>query len=120
MIRFFLSLLGVSVVLGVLMLVGEKQAWWAAPPFWIGILFFNTFLTSLIGLRLFKIRATKPEVFVHFYLASIVFKMVFGLGLLFLLVWKYPEHIRSHAIIFIVSYLLFTSFEVIFLVKRSG
>lgn len=90
------------------------------PSLWKEIIFFLFFITLIITNYLFKLRQKQPQAFVQFYLLSITLKMVVGLGFVFLLIWKAPTEVRGNVGLFIISYLLFTGLEVIFLMRKPS
>lgn len=103
--------------MGALVFLGSRQAWWPLPAFWMEILSFIFFITLVIGYNLMRLRKKQPDVFVQFYLLSIALKMVAGLAFIFFLVIDSPHEALGSAALFIISYILFTVLEVLFLVR---
>ncbi len=120
MLRFLIGLSLAAVFLVLILWGGAFLNWWLFPSFWKEIVFFLFFITLILTNYLFKLRKKQPQVFVQFYLLSITLKMVAGLGFVFLLVWKAPTEVRGNVGLFIISYVLFTGLEVIFLMRQAG
>lgn len=100
-------------------LAGQQWMGWAMPELWMEIIVFNAFITGFIGYRLARVKAKQPQVFVQFYLLSIIIKMVAALAFLFVIVYRRPDTIKENAILFLTAYLTFTFVEVVFLVNRK-
>lgn len=121
MLRFIISLIVGTVLVGLTLWIGALLSWWLYPSFWKEILFFLFFITLIVTNYLFKLRQNQPQVFVQLYLLSITIKIVAGLGFVFLLIWKVPAtELRANVGLFIISYLLFTGLEVNFLVRKPS
>ena len=120
MLRFFISILIVTLFLALITWTGSQQGLWILPTYWIEILFFVAFITLVIYYNLNKLRSSQPEALTQFYLLSIVLKMIGGLALIFFIVWDDPSAAIGNVTLFIVSYLILTFLEVYFLVSRSG
>jgi hypothetical protein len=117
----FLIRLSLGTVLFVLALWGGSLlSWWSFPSLWKEIVFFLFFITLIITNYLLKLRKKQPQAFVQFYLLSIILKMVAGIGFVLLLIWKAPAEVRGNVGLFIISYLLFTGLEVIFLIRNTS
>lgn len=119
MIRYFSSLLALFLAVGALAVLGSRQAWWPLPAFWMEILLFIFFITLVLGYNLMRLRDKQPHVFVQFYLLSIALKMVAGLAFIFFLVIDSPNEAIGSTALFVISYILFTVLEVLFLVRRD-
>ncbi|MBL7861144.1 MAG: hypothetical protein JNJ65_08275 [Cyclobacteriaceae bacterium] len=120
MIRYLSSMLALFVAVATFVFLGSRQAWWPLPAFWMEILLFILFITLVIGYNLLRLRKKQPDVFVQFYLLSIALKMGAGLAFIFFLVIDSPNEAFGSAALFIISYILFTVLEVLFLVRRDG
>ncbi|MBL7872818.1 MAG: hypothetical protein JNM78_14470 [Cyclobacteriaceae bacterium] len=120
MLRFLISLSISTVLLLFILYAGNFFEWWFIPSFWKEIVFFLFFITLIITNYLFKVRQKQPQVFVLFYLLSISLKMIAGLGFVFFLIWETPTEVRANVSLFILSYLLFTGLEVIFLMTDAN
>lgn len=120
MLRFLISLSLGTILLIFTLWGGTYLDWWFFPSFWKEIVFFLFFITLIITNYLFKLRKKQPQAFVQFYLFSITLKIVAGLGFVFLLIWKAPAEVRGNVGLFIISYLLFTGLEVIFLMSKGN
>jgi hypothetical protein len=99
---------------------GTLLDWWLFPSLWMEIVFFLFFITLILTNYLFNLRQKQPQVFVQFYLLSITIKIIAGLGFVFLLIWKAPSEVRGNVGLFIISYLIFTGLEVIFLMRKAN
>ncbi|HRG11050.1 MAG TPA: hypothetical protein PLJ08_20930, partial [Cyclobacteriaceae bacterium] len=73
----------------------------------------------IIGVNLLRIRKSQPQIFVQFYLLSIALKMLAGLAFIFFLIWDNPVQAASTAALFLITYILFTVAEVVYLVRTS-
>jgi hypothetical protein len=98
---------------------GTFLDWWLLPSYWKETVFFLFFITLILTNYLFKLRQKQPQVFVQFYLLSITLKMIAGLGFVFLLIWKVPSEVFENVGLFIISYLIFTGLEVVFLMRKA-
>jgi len=119
LLRFLLSLLALASVLALVTWAGSEWNWWALPLFWKEIIFFVFFITIVIGYNLIALRQKQAQVFTQFYLLSISLKLVAGLAFVFFIIWKAPAEAKGSAALFIVSYLVFTFLEVVFLVRKE-
>lgn len=117
--RFLIASILTTLFLAAVTYMGEQFGWWLPPTYLAEILFFILFMTVLIFTYLNKLRNRQPELFSQFYLFSIVLKMLGGLALITFIVWDYPEVATGNVVLFIVSYLVLTLLEVIFLMKKS-
>lgn len=118
MLRFLMAIIALFVVLVAAMLVGT-QLGWPMPQFWTEILTFLFVITMVIGYNLMKLQKKQPQIFIQFYLLSIVLKMVAGLAFLFFLIEDTPAETMGNGALFILSYILFTGVEVLFLVRKQ-
>jgi hypothetical protein len=64
-------------------------------------------------------RSKQASAFVQFYLLSITLKMAAGLAFIVFIILKVPGDAMGSASLFILSYLLFTLVEVVFLVRKD-
>jgi hypothetical protein len=119
LLRFIISVFMATILLALITWTGFKQGAWILPTYWIEILFFVLFITLVIYYNLNKLRSKQPDVFTQFYLLSIVLKMLGGLSLIFFIVWDDPPSAAGNITLFILSYLILTFLEVLFLVRRS-
>ena len=80
-------------------------------------------LTSLTSLLAYIVVYTSldknPKMFMSYLFGGIFIKMMTGLTAILLVTWKAKEMAIPFAITFLLSYLVFTSMEVIFLLKKS-
>jgi len=119
LLRFLLSLLTGAILLALVTWAGSEWGWWILPLFWKEIIFFVFLITVVIGYNLITIRRKQAQAFVQFYLLSISLKMVAGLAFVFFIIWKTPAEAKGSAALFIVSYLVFTFLEVVFLMRKE-
>lgn len=120
MSRFLFIVFCLTVLLALACQAGQQWAGWKLPELWAEIILFNAFITGFIGYRLARVKDKQPQVFVQFYLISIIVKMVAALAFLGVIVYKRPETIQQNAILFMIAYLAFTFVEVVFLVRRNA
>jgi hypothetical protein len=119
-LRFLINLSLGTVLLVLALWGGTLLDWWLFPSLWMEIVFFLFFITLILTNYLFNLRQKQPQVFVQFYLLSITIKIIAGLGFVFLLIWKAPSEVRGNVGLFIISYLIFTGLEVIFLMRKAN
>jgi hypothetical protein len=119
-LRFLINLSLGTVLLVLTLWGGTLLDWWLFPSLWMEIVFFLFFITLILTNYLFNLRQKQPQVFVQFYLLSITIKIIAGLGFVFLLIWKAPSEVRGNVGLFIISYLIFTGLEVIFLMRKAN
>jgi hypothetical protein len=119
LLRFLLSLLTGASMLVLVTWAGSEWNWWALPLFWKEIIFFVFFITVVIGYNLIALRQKQVQAFTQFYLLSISVKLVAGLAFMFFIIWKAPVEAKGSAALFIVSYLIFTFLEVVFLMRKE-
>jgi hypothetical protein len=120
LLRFLISIVMVTFLLGIATFFGSQQNAWGLPSHWLEVLFFVLFITVVVYYNLNKLRGRQPEVFTQFYLLSIVLKMVGGLTLISFIVWTEPSAAIGNVTLFIISYLTLTFLEVYFLLSKSG
>jgi hypothetical protein len=111
-------------ILTVLVFVGTR---WASqvelivtPSFIIPILLLLSSSTIIIFYFLQKIKSPDSFDFVKGFLLSIVLKLLVSIGLLVVLFFLDPTGINTNAVFFMISYLIFTSYETIVLMKRKN
>jgi hypothetical protein len=119
-LRFLINLSLGTVLLVLTLWGGTLLDWWLFPSLWMEIVFFLFFITLILTNYLFNLRQKQPQVFVQFYLLSITIKIIAGLGFVFVLIWKAPSEVRGNVGLFIISYLIFTGLEVIFLMRKAN
>lgn len=119
MTRYILSISALFLGVAALVFWGSYLGWWPLPEFWLEILLFIFLVTLVIGYNLMRLRIKQPGIFVPFYLLSIALKMVAGLALIFFLVLDSPSEAAESAALFLLSYILFTAVEVLFLVRKD-
>lgn len=113
MIRFVLTATIVGLAIGMTgYFVFEKLPAFFYPTI---ILLF----TSTVGLFRFllKTRQDNPGVFVQLYLATIAIKLIAYAVYIFYMVKKQPEMRAENVVFFMVSYVIFTALETVFLYR---
>ncbi len=104
-------------VLGSVVLIGADYNWFIEiPSYSFEIIFFLGISTG--GIFYFLIKRTRSPSFTQSYLLSIVLKMLGFSAFILVIIFKDKSGAFGNALLFIVSYLLFTVLEVGFLFKR--
>jgi len=104
-ITFVFAIVFIVTVLG-----GAKLDLYTMPSFAILITVYMTFMTSAV---LWIIQKQNDRMlFSQAYLASIVFKILTGLGLIFVVIQMDPKGASGNAGLFIIAYIAFTALEV--------
>jgi hypothetical protein len=121
-IRFFVVLaIAASSVAGLTLLAGHLSWIASLPSFFYQIILFLLFATFVVFRYLYKIN--KPEVFVQFYLLTMVLKFI-AYGIFnAIIILEDRAGAAGNVAFFILVYLLFTTLEVAFLyrkISRSG
>lgn len=119
MARFLIGLFLIAVLLLLLLWWGQAEGWWAMPSFSKEIILVMALLTAILFFYLRMIRARQPGIFNMFYLLSIAIKLMAGLSFIGYVVWSDRAAAAGNALLFVVSYSLFTFLEVYFLVVRK-
>jgi len=96
----------------------DALEWLAAMPSYtlliVTILFF---ITTLVYNYIERFAAQGPEAVTRFYLLSIVLKLIAGCSLISVLAINDQENAFGNTLLFLVSYILFTGVEVVFLLR---
>ena len=87
----------------------------AQPSFLVLIIAVLAVATWIVYLSILK---TKPEDFIKNYLLTIVVKIIVGGVFIFVLIFLDKDGAEENAILFMVSYLIFTALEVVFLFRK--
>lgn len=113
MIRFILTTTIVAIILG----VTGYFIFETLPAFFYPSLIL--LFVSTVGLFRFllKTRQNNPGVFVQLYLATIAIKLIAYAGYIFFMVKKQPEMRAENMVFFMVSYVIFTALETVFLYR---
>lgn len=82
------------------------------PPFTIHTLLFFSFFTALIFKYITWSAAHGAVMETQFYLASIVLKLLIGCAFLWVLIALDRANANNHAILFLVTYIIFTGVEI--------
>ena len=77
-------------------------------------------ITSYVGYRISWYGLEKmPRFFMNYVLMGMFIKMMAGLATIMLLAWLLKEGVIPYAGAFMLSYLIFTALEVIYLMKKA-
>jgi hypothetical protein len=90
------------------------------PSYLLEILVLLSISTVVIFYFLQKMKATDPLDFVKNFLLSVVLKILLSGVFVFILIKLDPAGANTNAIFFMISYLFFTSYEVIVLTKKKN
>jgi hypothetical protein len=106
-----------AVAIAGLIEVANLQHWIESKPsFSYQILFFLSFTTSLIVVYLYRFR--KTDLFVQFYLLSLVVKLLGGLTFCIVIVFMDRSGAQANVVFFLGVYFAFTALEVLFLHRK--
>jgi hypothetical protein len=90
------------------------------PSYELGILLLLSVSTIVIFYLLQKMKITEPLDFVKNFLLSVVLKILLSGVFVFILIKLDPAGANTNALFFMISYLLFTGYEVIVLTKKKN
>lgn len=112
MIRFGGLTIALAASLTAAVLLGVKQSWFERPGYLEVIVFFVAIATLVIyGFTSRKVTEA-PEDFIRIYMTATVIRiLLFGAGVA-LMVYFDPDGATANALLFLVTYLLFTILEV--------
>jgi hypothetical protein len=110
----FLALLGVTLLFGVY--TGEQRHWFTSSPSYAVEMVAFLGVSMIIIFYFLHKRAKSPS-FTQAYLLSIFLKMLTYGAFILWIVLKDPKGAVGNAVLFMISYMLFTAFEVGFLFK---
>ena len=112
MLRFTLLAILLAAVLIAAVKAGITWGWFQRPGFDTEIIVFMT--VSHIGLYSTITRQLnqRPELFVKIYLGATVLRILFFGVFVFAIIWLDPTTATQNALLFLLSYFLFTSLEV--------
>jgi hypothetical protein len=113
--RFYVALLFLTLLMCGAVEVGYQQAWFNRPSFAWEII---VILALFTGFIFFKLNKTQSQNFAQIYLLTIVLKILFGGILIAFILFMDAQMAVENALVFIISYLLFTSLEVFFLFRK--
>ena len=111
---FYLFLLTALVATGVY--VGHRQGFFPLPSYGWEIIFYMAFSTAAMVNILLK--KSGPILFTQLYLLTIVIKMLIGSVVILFIIFINREGAFENAVLFIITYTLFTMLEVIFLYRK--
>ncbi|MBA4145713.1 MAG: hypothetical protein DI538_20805 [Azospira oryzae] len=102
---------------------GIVQAGWITqlPSFTIPILVFFFGITSLIYKYITRFSTYGAATEIQFYLGSIVLKLLMGCGFLWAMSMVDRPNVNANAVLFLVSYILYTAVEIaqLMVVKKA-
>jgi hypothetical protein len=113
--KFYFLLLAWVLIIGLAMEFGIDDLWWKRPSFGWEIIGIVALITSLVFFRLNK---THQNQFVLHYLLSLVLKLLMGGVLVGVTFWLDKKAANENAVLFLVTYLVFTCVEVFFLYSK--
>ena len=119
MIRFLIVLVLLLAAFVAMLIGGERQAWWEIPSYSFEIVGILAVFTGIVYRYLYHLRQRQPETFGPFYLLSIALKLIAGLALLGTVIWLDESAAFGNAVVFLVSYGIFTTAEVVLLLGKS-
>jgi hypothetical protein len=118
LIRFFLSLLASSLLLyGITFLLHSTQSIELFPSFFWQTLIFLNFSTLLI---FYYVIRSGSNSFVQLYLLTMVLKLFAYCAYNIVIILQDRENAGINVGFFMITYLLFTTLELVFLYKRIG
>jgi hypothetical protein len=116
MMRSLVTTFAFAIGFIVTVLGGAKLDLYTMPSYATVITVYMTFITSAV---LWIIQKQNDRMlFSQAYLASIVFKILTGLGLILVIIQMDPKGASGNAALFIISYIAFTALEVACLLHR--
>jgi hypothetical protein len=104
-----------TVIAGVVQFAVHQQ-WFPLPTFFYQTLILVLFTTVVIFVYLYK--ANKPDFFVQLYLLTMMIKIMAYGAYVFFMIKEDVNNAFANVVFFLVSYLLFTILEVVFLYKK--
>ena len=119
MIRFLIVLVPLLILMVGALIAGARQEWWVIPSFAFEIVGIMAVFTFIVYRYLFQLRQRQPDTFGPFYLLSIALKLIAGLALLGTVIWLDKSSSLGNAVVFLISYGLFTSAEVVLLLGKN-
>jgi hypothetical protein len=91
-----------------------------APSYLLEVLLFLSTSTVIVFYFLQKTKTTEPLDFVKNFLLSVILKILLGALFIFILMRLDSASAYANALFFMISYLLFTGYEVAVLMKRKN
>jgi hypothetical protein len=113
--RFYFGVILLAASIGGTIELGVSKNWFLRPTFGWEIIAILTFFTGFV---FFKLDKTPRPNFTQTYLLTIVLKILFGGILIAFILFMDAQMAVENALVFIISYLLFTSLEVFFLFRK--
>lgn len=85
--------------------------------------FYQTIILLLMGTTgiyfyLIDVKRQRPEYFVQLYLATLMAKILAYGGYVLFVVWDDPAQASNNALVFMFTYFIFTTVEIIFLYRK--
>lgn len=119
MIRFLVVMILLLLLLVSILIAGARQEWWVVPSYAFEIVSIMAVFTLILYRYLHQLRNRQPDAFGSFYLLSIALKLIAGLALLGAVIWLDKSSSLGNAVVFLISYGLFTAAEVVLLLSKS-
>ncbi len=113
MVRFSILNFLLAVALFGAVEAGVAQAWFYRPTFAQEILIFLTVTHLVLYSVIIRQINKRPENFVMVYLGSTVLRILFFGIFIFTILWLDPPGGSQNALLFLISYFLFTGLEVL-------
>jgi hypothetical protein len=107
-----------AVVAALILLFYDKIPVELRPTTWL-ILGYFTLVTVLFHQGIISATRARPEVFVRFYMASTVFKLLLHLIVIISYAILNHDNARFFIIIFMIMYFIFTIFEVYYVTRKQ-
>lgn len=121
LLKFIVAVTFVSLAFIFIPILAKAQHWIGeVPTYSIEITSILAILTVIIFFFLANIQKESPQKFVQSYMLSITLKMLIGCALILILIFVDREGAIPNAMLFILSYFLFTGVEIFFLWKGNS
>lgn len=114
----FLTAIGITVAIlaGTIWLISPFPGLSGTPTFiWETLAFLGFLTVTLFAL----IRRAAPELFIQFYLLSMVLKLILGGVFIFVVIYHDRPNAIPNAVGFLVIYVVFTVIEIAFLYRKT-
>ncbi len=116
MIRFLIFLMALTLLVALLLYAGHAYGNWPLPSQSPAIL---TYLACTTIVAFYMLHSTaQSTLFSQAYLLSIVLKMITGSVFIFIVIFIDRAGAKGNALLFIISYMLYTALEVGFLYRK--
>jgi hypothetical protein len=115
-LRPILNIILFAVLFLLIVYAGSKIGFYPLPSYTFVIIPYMSLMTC--GVFILVQKQQSQLLFSQAYIASIVFKILTGLGVILVLIRLDPGGANANAALFIVSYIVFTGVEVLSLLKH--